>query len=208
MKNLILLASGLIFSIALQGQGQAEVQSSVNKMFIGGGAGFNSSTEKDSEDKYSQWNFGPSFVYMLNDKVGLGISFIVNGSTSNYSNDTYEAEYKSSGWMAEPFVRYYFAGIGKVKFFGDAFINFGGGKDEFSDNFTSSDESKYGNFGIGVRPGFQFWFNDNWSMASTIGNLGYSSLTDNKGDSDETKTNNFGVNVDFSTVNFSFYWHF
>ncbi len=206
MKNLLLLVSGLLLSIGLQGQSEEQV--STNKMFIGGGVGFNSVNEKDSEDKSSQWNFGPSFVYMLNDKVGLGISLLVNGNTYNYAENTFEVEYKSNGWIVEPFVRYYFVGIGKVKFFGDAFIDFGGGKDKYSDNQGNSNESKFGNFGIGLRPGFQFWFNDNWSMASTIGNLGYSSFTDNKGESNESKTNNFGVNVDFSTVNFSFFWHF
>ena len=211
MKKVVIVAMALLLSVGLQAQG--EKQSNSTKMWVGGNAGFNSSNTKDAES-YSQWRFGPTFAYMFNDDMAVGVNLYLNGWTQKQNNNENDI-YKNNGWNVELFYRYYFAGAGNFKFFGDGLVNFGGGKMKYeSDDTNSNSESKTGNFGIGVRPGFQYWFTPNWSITSTIGYLGYSSYTDNKGEtnaageSTEVKTNDFGINVDFSTVNFSFFYHF
>lgn len=210
MKKLLLLSIGLIMAAGLQAQGE---ESSGNKMFIGGNAGFGTNNVKDG-DSFSAWQFGPTFAYMLDDKMGVGINVMMTGSTNKQNNNDNEVN-TLSGWNIEPFFRYYFAGAGNFKFFGDALVGFGGGKTKYeSDLLTDPIESKYSTFGIWVRPGLQFWFNDNWSMAATIGALGYSSRTDNKGEtngageSTESTTTNFGLAIDFANTNFSVFWHF
>ncbi len=205
MKKLMLVSLGLIMAMGLNAQG--------NKMWIGGNAGFGTNNVKDG-DSFSSWQFGPTFAYMLNDNMAVGINLLSNGSTDKANNNSNDV-YKMSGWNIEPFFRYYFAGAGNFKFFGDGLVGFGGGKETWeSDMSTEPFESKYSTFGIWVRPGAQFWFNDNWSVAATIGALGYSSRTNNKdetnnaGESIETTTTNFGIAVDFSNTNFSVFWHF
>lgn len=210
MKKLLLLSLGLIMAVGLQAQGE---ETAGNKMWIGGTAGFGSSSVKDGESS-SGYQFGPQFGYMLNDKMGVAINLLVNGGT-NKQNNANNDEVKMSGWNIEPFFRYYFAGAGNFKFFGDALVGFGGGKTTWSaDDMPEDGESKYSTFGINVRPGVQYWFNDNWSMLTTIGVLGYNSQTDNIGEEDgagnslEETTSDFGIAVDFSNINFSVYWHF
>lgn len=209
MKKVLILTITLLMSAGIQAQGES--QSTYNKMWIGGNVGFSSSSTKDA-DSYSNWRFGPTFAYMFNDKMAVGTNLYIDGYTAKQNNNENEI-YKHSGWNVELFYRYYFAGTKNFKFFGDGLVNFGGGKMSYESD-SSNSESKNGKFGVGIRPGFQFWFVDNWSVAATIGYLGYSSYTDNKGetnangDSIEEKTNDFGINVDFSTVNFSFFYHF
>ena len=97
-----------------------------NKMWLSGNVGFGTDNTKDGETN-SNWNFGPSFGYFLNDKMAVGIGVDFSGSTSK-RNDTKNEIRKSSGWEISPFFRYYFAGAGNFRFFGEAYLGFGGGK--------------------------------------------------------------------------------
>ena len=93
-------------------------------------------------------------------------------------------------------------------------IGFGGGKTTVDADDMEPVDTKYSTWGIRVTPGAQFWFNSNWSMLASIGQLGYSSRTNNVGEtlpdgtSLETTTNDFGLNIDFDTFNLAFFWHF
>ena len=215
MKKILLIAAGLMLSAGTFAQ---EGASSGNKMWIGGTAGFNSGGTKDKgDDTNSQstfkYNVGPSFGYMLNEKMAVGINVMFGADNSTQNNAT-EDKTANSGYNFQPFFRYYFAGSDNFKFYGDLAVGFGGGNTTWSDNTGASNESKYGTFDLGVTAGAQYWFTPDWSMASSIGLLGYNSHTSNKGQTDaagkskENVTSDFGLNATFSTLNFSFFYHF
>lgn len=202
MKKMIVMISVLA---ATGLTAQEATKSSGNKMWLGGSLGYGSNNVKNGETG-SNWNVGPSFGFMLNDKMAVGINAGVFGSTLKRKN-LLEDVTKTSGWNAAPFFRYYFAGAGNFKFFGDAYVAFSGGKVKYTNNISPGSETTYNSFGGGIRPGIQYWFNPNWSVASTIGALSYVSETDKSGGTSTVNTK-FDAKVDFSTINFSLFWHF
>jgi len=218
MKKVLLIAVGLMFSAVTFAQ---DSESSENKMWIGGSAGFRTEgharEDNNTYDYYrTSYSFGPTFGFMLNDKMAVGLNFAIDGSTRKDENKTHDIN-KTFGYNFEPFFRYYFAGSGNFKFYGDATINFGGGKKSWeNDNSSEPKETKYSKFGYGIHPGVQYWFTDNWSMASTIGLMGYTSLYQERFINDangnpitvDDKTSNFYFVSDFSSLKFSFFYHF
>ena len=125
---------------------------------------------------------GPSFGIMLNDNMGVGGTLMFSGGNN------------SNAWNLEPYFRYYIPIVDKFAFFGDAFIGIGGG-----DNDTSADGGDFNTLNFGARAGLQFWFTPKWSMAASNNVFIYQSTNGN---------GKFGAGVDFSTVNFSFFFHF
>lgn len=208
MKNLFTIA----FSIMVVFSAKSQDDGGSNRMWIGGTGSYQSFSVKDGHDETS-YQFGPSFGFMLNSNMALGINMMYRGS-SHHHNDANEEVDENLGYNFEPFFRYYFGGNEKFKFFGDGLVSFGGGKTKYTDNLGNFSENKYSTYSIAVRPGFQYWFTDKWSIASTIGTLGYGSRTekdakiDMNGEFVDEVTTSFGVKVDFSTVNFSFFFHF
>jgi len=222
MKKTLLIVLSILFAIGVEAQGTANTssnQGSGARMWIGGSGGFYSSNDKfvdnSTKDLSSfEYNIGPSFGFMLNDKMAVGINVSFNSLTKKRNNNTSD-ETINTGYAFQPFFRYYFAGMDNFKFYGDIAASFGGGKSKFTDNTGNKDrEQKYGTFGLGLYAGAQYWFTPSWSMASSIGLLGYNSKTSNKGETDnkgnsiEEKTSGFGLNATFSSLSFSLFYHF
>lgn len=178
MKVLLNCLIGLLFtSIVLAQDNQENTDNSADSpaMWLGGQVTFGNQSGRD-------FTFGPSFGYMINDRMAVGGSVLYSGG--NNSNE----------WGIEPFFRYYLPVVDQFSFFGDAFIGIGGG-----DFNTGADGGEYSTFDFGVRAGLQFWFTPKWSMAATTNVFNYQS-TDNNGD--------FGMGINFHLVNFSFFFHF
>jgi hypothetical protein len=125
---------------------------------------------------------GPSFGLMITDQIGAGATLLY--STGNNSNE----------WGLELYGRYYLPIAEQFYFFGDAFLLFGGG-----DPNTTVDNNEYNRFDLGARIGLQYWFTPQWSMAASNNLLLYESRDGN---------GEFGAGVNFSTLNFSFFFHF
>ena len=200
MKKTILLLFTMAIAIG------SYAQDDVNRWWLGGSAGFANASYKDAES-ISGWQLGPQAGFMLNDKMGVGLNLLFNGFTTK-ENDDDNSITKDNGWMVEPLFRYYFAGTGNFKFFGDAAVGFGGGKTSFDSDTFDPVENTYSNWGIRISPGAQFWFNENWSMLASIGLLGYGSRTDKYSDDSEETVNAFEFSADFDTFNLAFFWHF
>lgn len=128
------------------------------------------------------FTLGPSFGIMINDKTGVGGMLMF--SSGNNSN----------AWNIEPFFRYYIPVVENFSFYGDAYIGIGGG-----DNNTSADGGEFNTLDFGARAGIQYWFTPRWSVAASSNIFRYNSI-DSNGD--------FGAGVDFSSVNFSFFFYF
>lgn len=219
MKKSVFILLAVLATAGLKAQDAASAAGTTKKMWLSGNVGFGTDNQKDGPSS-SNWNFGPSFGFFLNDKMAIGLGVGLGGTKQVQdiviSPDTYERTQKSMGWQVAPFFRYYFAGAGNFRFFGDLYVAIGGGKnttEQTTPGFTTT-EVKYGTFGAGLRPGVQYWFNNKWSMASSIGILSFDSRTDNKGGKDaagkstEVKTSQLNLNLNFSALNFAFYFHF
>ena len=128
------------------------------------------------------FTIGPHFGIMINDKIGAGGTL------------TFSSGNNSNVWGLNPYIRYYLPVVDKLSFYGDGFIGIGGG-----DNDTTVDGGEYNTLNFGARVGLQYWFSPKWSIAASNNVLLYNS-TNGNGD--------FGAGVDFSTVNFSFFFHF
>lgn len=128
------------------------------------------------------FTFGPSFGLLFTDNIGAGTT--VTFSSGNNSN----------AWGIEVYGRYYIPVVEKFAFYGDAFFGFGG-----EDNDTSNDGGEHNTLNFGARAGLQYWFTSQWSMAASSNVLIYNSRDGN---------GEFGAGVDFSAVNFSFFFHF
>ncbi len=180
MKKVFLVMIVVLIAIGINAQEKAS-----KGMWLGGTVGFTSG-DYDGTD-VSSYKIGPAWGMMLNKQWGAGVNLLIKGQdNSGESVNT---------WSVEPYIRYYKGITGNFKFFGDGVVAFGGG-----DNHSM--------FGVGVRPGMQYWFTSNWSMASSLGMLGYKSETHNKGEVNERDYSNFGLDFDMSAVNFSLFYHF
>ena len=145
------------------------------KMWLGGEIAFGNLSNRD-------FLFGPVFGIMINDKMGVGGTLMYSGGNN------------SNAWGIGPFFRYYLPVIDKFSFYGDAFLDIGGG-----DNATNIDGGEYNTLDFGARAGFEYWFTTRWSITASSNVFIYQS-TDGNGD--------FGLGVNFNTVNLSFYFHF
>ncbi len=125
------------------------------------------------------YTLGPSFGMMLTDVMAVGGTLTISDAF----------------WAIEPYFRMYKPIKDNFKFYGDGYLSIGGG---------SSGATDYSSFGIGVRPGVQYWFTQQWSMAATLGNIGYSQTSWEGGTSD----GHFALGIDFSSLHFAFFFHF
>lgn len=210
MKKIIIMLA-VVAATGLNAQDAAS-GGTTKKMWLSGNAGFGTDNVKDG-DKSSNWNFGPAFGFFLNQKMAIGLGVGLNGTkhVEPFTNPDYERTTKTMGWQVAPFFRYYFAGAGNFKFFGDLYVAIGGGKTTFESTQAgaTTSETKYGTFGAGLRPGMQYWFNEKWSMASSIALIGFNSRTDNKGVSNgEVKSSQLDLDVNFAAISFALYFHF
>jgi len=180
MKKVFLLLIVAVMAISLTAQEE------VGKgMWLGGTFGF--SLGDNGGDDISSYTIGPEWGMMLNDDFGAGVNLI-------FASEDFGGS-KQDVWQVTPFVRYY-KGVGdRFKFFADGGFTVGGGD-------TSS------LFQIGVRPGMQYWFNSDWSMAAKLGFLGYTKATLQKDTPNEYDYKNFELDMDMSEINFSLYYHF
>jgi hypothetical protein len=128
------------------------------------------------------FTLGPSFGIMITDEIGAGGTF------------TYSSGNNANAWGIEIYGRYYLPVVDQLSFFGDVFLGIGGG-----DQNVNLDGDEYNTLDFGARLGLQYWFTPRWSMAASNNVLVYNSRNSN---------GEFGAGLKFSTVNFSFFFHF
>ena len=217
MKKVLLIAACAVFTLGANAQDEGS--SSSKKMWLGGTVAFGSGSSTNENNatqntSSSRWEFGPEFGYMLNEKMAIGLALSLNGSS--WSQDNADEDKSSSfGYEVTPFFRYYFAEAGNFKFLGQLNLGFGGGSTSREDNTgVTYEDGTYSTLNVGINPGVQYWFNDKWSMISTIGLLGYQSRTDKDGYKDangkdnEVSNSGFGIGADFTSLDFSLIFHF
>lgn len=225
MKKAILLVCGLFVAVAVQAQDK--------KMWLSGTLGINSvNPNVDGDTKISTMTFGPQFGYMINENIAIGLNVGLSNtkttegfeSVGDIDGDGFEDglaydEKTESQVLVGPFVRYYKMIGDNFGLYGELNIGIGSGTTSwdgvsFGGNEVEVDDVKFSTLNVGVGPGFQYWFNDNWSVNAQMGLLGYTSRNDKDGTIDENgdtadlKSTQFDLNLNFSRVNFAFNFHF
>jgi hypothetical protein len=186
----ILLVVGLLCAAMI---GNAQV-------FIGGGIGFGTSSQKNGDgDKIStetQFGFSPEIGFSLTEKFDIGISGVIGTGKEkvwpvpggNIVNETEE-----TAWGVAPFVRYSFAEFGNFEILGRADIGFAGTKE--------GDYTTFG-FGINVVPVLAYNVSDNVQLLTQLNflGLGFNNVTQ-KYDGEKTGSSmDFGLNIDSKNV--------
>lgn len=97
-----------------------------------------------------------------------------------------------------PFVRKYW-GLGeKLYFFGQLDVPMAFGKVKNEVTGLGSTSTNYSAYGVNIRPGLDYFVNNNWSFEATIGQFGYNTAKPEGGKS----TDNFGFGLNLSSITF------
>lgn len=174
MKKFILAAFAAVATLSANAQ-----------IWAGGSLGFGV-TSPDKGESTTTYTIAPEVGYSLNDKWDIALEIGLAGSSTDGNTST--------NFSIEPFARYKFAELGKVKFFADGLVGFGSIETKVNDVKVSQDM-----FRIGVRPGIAYALTDKLSIDSTIGWFGYKNVKDSY--------NQFGLELS-NALSFGLYYEF
>lgn len=159
-----------------------QAQTTAGSMMIGGGFSLSSNTTETTGDdlKSSSFSLVPTFGYFLKDNVAIGVDLGLY--TDTYTNDDKET---SIGFA--PYARFYkFLVEDKLAIYGQGGIGFASGKYDPD----GGNESNSGSFGVYVRPGFSYFFNQKWALDFQLAGISYTSYDPDK-DADDDKEKSF-----------------
>ncbi|MBE6291017.1 MAG: porin family protein [Bacteroidales bacterium] len=165
------------------------------QIYVGGGLGFTSDKVKVSYDGDSESESGSSFYfkpevgYVLNETLSFGLTFDFTSDKEIGDDDAV------SQWSIAPYARYTFYRTGNLSCFVDGVLGFGVPEEDFT------------NFSIGVRPGVALSLTENISLVSTIGLVGWNSLS-TKEDDLKLSYSTLNLGVDGSAISFGLYYTF
>jgi hypothetical protein len=170
MKKIINLFTAVLLISA------TNAQTSKGTWLAGGSLGFTS--QSSSGNTASSLTLAPSAGYFVSENTAMGLTVALNSSSGGGTTTTIFA--------VGPFVRYYFAEIGKkAKLMAQADFATGSGKQTTSGGSSSSATTT----GWGISAGPAFFLNKNVALEAV---LRYNSLS-----AQGSSVNSFGVNVGF-----------
>jgi hypothetical protein len=190
----------------------AFAQTSKGSVVLSGSVGYNSSTQdNDATPESSKKTFTllPSLGFMVQDGLELGLSGGYTYTTSTYSlmmgwNEYYNTDQASSIYAIKPYLKKYFMVSEKVAFTGSAQVGYSFG------NLTIMEQNNFGEveikvtgFNVALVPGITFFPTEKIGINANFGSLGYTEMK--VGDS---KNSDFGFNLNGSTLNIGFSYHF
>ena len=210
MKKLLLAAAVAFFAGV---NAQTTGSNLDGTTFITGRVGYDYMKDNNTNTTVHNYSFMPTIATFVsaNWAIGGGIGF--QGNTSDVSMDimgyTLAAEQSNTSFVIQPFARRYWDLSNKLYFFGqiDVPVSFGKMETEVeipaalagivpANSFNTED--KYTSVGVFVRPGLDYFINENWSLEATIGAVGYSNMKPENGKS----VDNFSIGVDMSNIMF------
>lgn len=174
MKKLVMMAVMAIVAVSASAQ-----------VYLGGSLGYKNVDMESKEDALNTLTINPEIGYNLDDNwaIGIGLGF-------GYSK---QGDASTTTFTVNPYARYTFARIDKVKFFLDGSVEFG--------TVKPKDVDAQNAWGIGIKPGIAFDVNDKISLVAHVGFLGYEDT--HKIDGNKT----FGLNLD-NNLSLGFYYNF
>ncbi len=193
------MALALIVSSAIYSQDK--------KMWLAGNIGLSNSETGDIKNNWG--SFGPEFGYMLNENLAVALSLVYTNSTTENSNAEYELVDNST--TITPFLRYYKSLNDNCALFGQLNIPYTLGSTKETTAGTTTAETSYSGFGVNVKPGIQYWFDEKFSVLAMIGELGYESRTDKDDlntNSEDVSSSGFNLALDWNSMQFALVFHF
>ncbi|MCX7547686.1 outer membrane beta-barrel protein [Xanthomarina sp. F1114] len=162
MKKIAIMAAVAVFGFAnVNAQEDVSVYGfGEGDIFIEGNVGFNSSNDKNTEEKASGFNISPKAGYFLTDDLALGLDLSYASSKTKVAGTTTA---DVDGFGAGVFARYYFLDLGK-RF--KTYTELGAGYASAKDKGGVFDE-KFDAFGAGLDLGINYFVTE--KIALTFG---------------------------------------
>ncbi|KXK31293.1 MAG: Autotransporter beta domain-containing protein [Bacteroidetes bacterium OLB12] len=182
----------------------AWAQTTQGSKSIGGGFEYYSNKQENIYGNYdyesSSFEIMPQVGYFIIDNLEVGVLLNYTSGKSGY---TQLDPTKNSSFSVGPFARYYkFTSNERFAFTGTFSVSFGSGKT----TYPSSSESKTGNMGVFISPGFTYFLSEKWGLDFQLQGIGFTSYDPNKDvDDDNSKTITFGVSSFTPSIGFRFF---
>lgn len=201
MKHLLLTA-------ALAGSALA-AQAQKNSFYIGGQAGFNSTSTTNSNggvstttNKLNNYSFSPEVGTFFTNQVQFGVGFTFSGSRQEYPyivNSTVNtgASTDINRYGGTAYSRYFFGEGNFRPFVGVNVSLLPGNRTDVSGGMVST-TTKYStfDFGANLNAGFGYGLSKRLAVVGSFGTFGYQSSTSKQKDTDnKITTTNFGLNA-------------
>jgi hypothetical protein len=181
MKKIILLATIISGATAYGQKGD---------WYIGGGAGFSSTTTESGQQtvKRLSWSLSPEVGTFVTDHIQLGLG--ATASNVNY-NPTTGSSYGSSQLGGTVYSRYLFGDL-PFKPFAGINASYMAGRTK---PFLSGSEVKSDLIQINLNAGFAYYLTPRISVFGSVGVLGYTNTRIHSAGYSDEVTNDFGLNL-------------
>jgi outer membrane protein len=170
-------------------------------VIVEGNLGFNTTNDKNTEEKTNFFEFNPKAGYFLSDKLAVGVALAIGSDKAeNALGDTD----KNTNFDAGVFGRYYFLDLGaRFKTYGEVGVDFLSGK-------TGLAEAKYTGLGAGAGLGINYFVTKNVAINFALTDiLAYNSMKYKDAEAVNEFTGNVNVfNNFFTTAKFGLTWKF
>jgi hypothetical protein len=173
-------------------------------LYIGGQAGFNSTTTTNDNgntstttSKASNWSFSPEVGTFLTNQVQLGVGFTFSGSrqeTPSFNNNLIDVTNRYGGTV---YGRYFFGEGNFRPFLGLNVSVLPGDRRRENTSFQSS-TIRYSTFDVGanLNAGFAYGLNKRLTVLGSFGTFGFqNSVAKQKDSNNKITTTNYGLNV-------------
>lgn len=170
---------------------------------VGGGFEYYSSKQENpfyGVYESSSFEIMPQAGYFIIDNLEVGV--LLNYTSGKFGYEELDPT-KNSSFSVGPFARYYkFTSNERFAFTGTFSVSFGSGKT----TYPNSSESKTGNMGVFISPGFTYFLSEKWGLDFQLQGIGFSSNDPNKDvDDNSSKTITFGVSSFTPSIGFRFF---
>jgi hypothetical protein len=191
-------------------------QPAAGKGFVGGSFSISASNNKQKSGstttenwKSTNFSIGPRAGFFLSDNLAVGAGVGFSRSSTTYPNYLMNNDrvVRSSNFSLSPFARYYF-GIDNVGFFAEANSSLGYGRSKVTLGNTTTEGPKTSSFSMGIAPGFYFYVNENLSLDTRFGFLGFSRSQSKNNDDNKNITNGFSMDFSPNALYFGLLFHF
>ena len=188
IKHLLVLSLMFVSTLAISQNGS---------IYIGGAAGFNAHSVKDSDTKSSDWTFSPEVGTWLSDNLQVGIGLKLSGTKDDYKSGL-NYTVTSSRTGAILYGRYFFKpGAPFRPFIGlniDALP--GKVKTDFTGGTGTDSVTKTFDFGVNLNAGFGYAISPKWMVVGSFAALGFNSHSVKAdGASEKSVSSDFGLNI-------------
>lgn len=205
MKKLLLVAAVAVFGFSNVNAQEDETTFGFEQgnIFLEGNLGFNSTNDKNTEEKTSEFSFNPKAGYFLNENFAVGLELSYNSLNAKVAGtDTQDV----SAFGAGVFGRYYFLDLGKrFKTFTEFGVAYATAKNDLAD-------VKANTIGVSAGLGINYFVKEN--IAITFGLSDILSYTSTKLDVDGAEAvSEFNGNINvfnnfFDTAQFGLLFKF